>query len=679
MQVRDALAPMSPSGQRTVIDTSIDEVQDRKENTDKILSATRVVKLTMGLLAGLLALASLLLVANTIRLSMYARRREVEVMKLVGATDWFIRWPFVIEGVLVGALGGIAAILLLGVVKVSLVDPLAKDFALIAAPDTMNFGLLIAVLLARRGRRLRARLGPLAAPLPARLEQPFSAPGYGVRRCAAAARSRPCSSCCCPSCWSSGIWLGGHPGNLPGFARDALVGDSQGRLYDEALDAIADNYYRTVDKDKLLDEGLTAGVKSLDDRFSAYFDPKAYKEFEEATDGAFEGVGMNVAEVERGLRVVTVFDGSPAQRAGIRAGDVITAVNGQSLAGKTTEQATTLIKGPPGTAVTLTVVTGKQAPRTLEAAPRARRRAGRGVRDARVGRHEDRARAARRASPPARTARCARRSTGCSTRAPRASCSTCATTAAGCSTRRCSSPSIFVRDGTIVSTKGRARPRRVFEATGDAIDADVPVVVLVNARLRVGVGDRHRRAPGPRPRRGRRHAHVRQGRLPGDPAAVQRRRARHHGRRVLHARAAATSAAAASSRARASSPTSRRATTPRPRTATRRSRSRSRRSRARRRDAPRGAAPEPQRAARGGRRARRRGARAARALPHRRAVLRARAADQRRAGPQAGASTRRGRARRPRAGRADRPARRARPRAGAGSAARTSRATCSRR
>jgi cell division transport system permease protein len=148
VQVRDALAPMSPSGERTVIDASIDEVKDRKENTDKILSATRVVKLTMGLLAALLALASLLLVANTIRLSMYARRREVEVMKLVGATDWFIRWPFVIEGVIVGALGGVCAILLLGVVKVSLVDPLAKDFALIAAPDTMNFGLLIGVLLA---------------------------------------------------------------------------------------------------------------------------------------------------------------------------------------------------------------------------------------------------------------------------------------------------------------------------------------------------------------------------------------------------------------------------------------------------------------------------------------------------------------------------------------------------
>jgi cell division transport system permease protein len=102
----------------------------------------------MALLAVLLCVASILLIANTIRLSLYARRREVEVMKLVGATDWFIRWPFVLEGVLVGALGGILAILLLGVVKVALVDPLAAQFALIAAPDTINFGLLIAVLLA---------------------------------------------------------------------------------------------------------------------------------------------------------------------------------------------------------------------------------------------------------------------------------------------------------------------------------------------------------------------------------------------------------------------------------------------------------------------------------------------------------------------------------------------------
>ena len=130
-----------------MIDPAIDEVRNREEDTQKILSATRVVKITMALLAVLLCVASILLIANTIRLSLYARRREVEVMKLVGATDWFIRWPFVLEGVLVGAIGGVMAILLLGVVKIALVDPLAAEFALIAAPDTINFGVLIAVLL----------------------------------------------------------------------------------------------------------------------------------------------------------------------------------------------------------------------------------------------------------------------------------------------------------------------------------------------------------------------------------------------------------------------------------------------------------------------------------------------------------------------------------------------------
>ena len=146
-KVRNALSPIGPSGERTVVDSAIDEVSNREEDTNKILSVTRVVKLTTALLAALLVIASVLLIANTIRLSLYARRREVEVMKLVGATDWFIRWPFVLEGVIVGALGGLLAVLLLGVVKVAVVDPLAADFALIAAPETMNFGLLIAVLL----------------------------------------------------------------------------------------------------------------------------------------------------------------------------------------------------------------------------------------------------------------------------------------------------------------------------------------------------------------------------------------------------------------------------------------------------------------------------------------------------------------------------------------------------
>jgi len=129
------------------IDPAIDEVRDSRKQAGKILEATRFVKITVGALAALLVIASILLIANTIRLSLFARRREVEVMKLVGATDWFIRWPFVIEGVIVGAAGAVLAILILLVAKIALLDPLASDFALIAAPDTIPFTVLIAVLI----------------------------------------------------------------------------------------------------------------------------------------------------------------------------------------------------------------------------------------------------------------------------------------------------------------------------------------------------------------------------------------------------------------------------------------------------------------------------------------------------------------------------------------------------
>jgi cell division transport system permease protein len=148
LALRDELAPVSASGSRTVVDPAIDKVENRKDQTGKILTATRVVKLAMFALAALLVIASILLISNTIRLSLFSRRREVEVMKLVGATDWFIRWPFVIEGIVLGALGGVVAIALLFVGKVALIDPLSSDFALIASPETISFTLLVSLLFA---------------------------------------------------------------------------------------------------------------------------------------------------------------------------------------------------------------------------------------------------------------------------------------------------------------------------------------------------------------------------------------------------------------------------------------------------------------------------------------------------------------------------------------------------
>jgi cell division transport system permease protein len=148
LAIANALEPVGANGERTPVDSAIGEVRDRKEDTTKILQVTRFVKLMAGTLAALLVAASIFLIANTIRLSLYARRREVEVMKLVGATDWFIRWPFVIEGVIVGALGTLLAILLLAIGKIAIIDPLASDFALISTPDTVGFPVLIAVMMA---------------------------------------------------------------------------------------------------------------------------------------------------------------------------------------------------------------------------------------------------------------------------------------------------------------------------------------------------------------------------------------------------------------------------------------------------------------------------------------------------------------------------------------------------
>jgi cell division transport system permease protein len=85
--------------------------------TKHVLHVTHVIETFFIAAAILLILASTLLIANTIRLSIFSRRREIEVMKLVGATNWFVRGPFMIEGLLCGLIGAIGAIVLLVVGK----------------------------------------------------------------------------------------------------------------------------------------------------------------------------------------------------------------------------------------------------------------------------------------------------------------------------------------------------------------------------------------------------------------------------------------------------------------------------------------------------------------------------------------------------------------------------------
>ncbi len=85
--------------------------------TKRVLTIAKVISLVFLIAVVLLVVASTLLIANTIRLSIFARRREIEVMKLVGATNWFIRGPFVLEGLLTGLAGSVLAVLLLAIGK----------------------------------------------------------------------------------------------------------------------------------------------------------------------------------------------------------------------------------------------------------------------------------------------------------------------------------------------------------------------------------------------------------------------------------------------------------------------------------------------------------------------------------------------------------------------------------
>ena len=144
---RKIMRPWEKGGPKP-IDPAIDSINNSQPLADKIRTVTNAVKIVLSVISVLLLVASLMLVANTIRLSIYARRREIEVMKLVGATNWFIRWPFVLEGLIVGLFGAAIAVGLLWIGKVTIVDPLAQNLALIDDFSTIRFAPLITLLIA---------------------------------------------------------------------------------------------------------------------------------------------------------------------------------------------------------------------------------------------------------------------------------------------------------------------------------------------------------------------------------------------------------------------------------------------------------------------------------------------------------------------------------------------------
>ncbi len=156
----------------------------------------------------------------------------------------------------------------------------------------------------------------------------------------------------------AGIWLGGHPAKLPEFLRDRFVDDSAG-LNLEATELIEDNYFRPVGSSELTNSSLQGMVRELRlrhrDRFSDYFSPESLASFNDEIAGRFSGIGLTVTEAKQGLRIEKVFPGSPAENAGLQSGDLIVSVEGDSIAGESSEVSTEKIKGPEGTEVTIGV------------------------------------------------------------------------------------------------------------------------------------------------------------------------------------------------------------------------------------------------------------------------------------------------------------------------------------
>ncbi len=134
----------------------VDEVKDEREVVTKVLAVTDILRIGVGAVAIIMLVAAAALIGNTIRMAVFARRKEIGIMKLVGATNWFIRLPFLIEGVFEGLLGAGAAVLSVFVMKVLFIDaarekvqflPLIRTTDVVSTvPWLLGVGVLIAAV-----------------------------------------------------------------------------------------------------------------------------------------------------------------------------------------------------------------------------------------------------------------------------------------------------------------------------------------------------------------------------------------------------------------------------------------------------------------------------------------------------------------------------------------------------
>jgi carboxyl-terminal processing protease len=138
---------------------------------------------------------------------------------------------------------------------------------------------------------------------------------------------------------------------------DDIFGTHHEDAVSQAIGVIEDDYFHSVDQKDLENASIGSIIQHIKrryhDHFSHYLTPSDFAQFNRGA--SLSGIGIAVNEVKEGLRVATVYKQTPAREGGIQAGDVITAVNGNSIAGKSADAVTGRIRGPTGTKVTLTI------------------------------------------------------------------------------------------------------------------------------------------------------------------------------------------------------------------------------------------------------------------------------------------------------------------------------------
>ena len=132
-------------------------------------------------------------------------------------------------------------------------------------------------------------------------------------------------------------------------------------LFGNVLDTVERNYVTPVDDKTLIEAALNGMLTSLDPH-SDYLNPDAYNEMQDQTRGEYGGLGIEITSEDGVVKVISPIDGTPAARAGIKAGDYITAVNGQTVLGLSVNDAVKQMRGKVGEAVTLTIARDKTDP-----------------------------------------------------------------------------------------------------------------------------------------------------------------------------------------------------------------------------------------------------------------------------------------------------------------------------